>query len=111
MNKPLNIKDYQEANGHYPVRDWLDSLDVGPRNTVLSYIGRVREGNYSNCESKGGGLWEIKINAGPGYRVYYTWIRGFIVLLLSGGTKRGQDRDIARARKFIEDHKKRTKGE
>lgn len=108
MNKPKDVKDYQKMDGKYPVRVWLDSLDMGPRVIVLTYIGRVREGNYSNCENKGGGLHEIKINVGPGYRVYFTWVRDFIVLLLSGGTKRGQDRDIATARKYIEDHKKKN---
>ena|ERR1035441_6892639 len=108
MDKPQGMKDYLTKDGKYPVREWLDSLDRGPRATVLTYIGRVREGNYSNCENKGGGLHEIKINMGPGYRVYYTWVRGFIVLLLSGGTKRGQDRDIATARKYMEDHKMRN---
>ena len=108
MNKPQDMKDYQTSNGKYPVREWLDSLDMTPRVVVLTYIGRVREGNYSNCENKGGGLYEIKIKMGPGYRVYYAWVRGFIVLLLSGGTKRGQDRDIATARKYLEDHKKRN---
>jgi len=108
MHKPQGMKDYCANNGKYPVREWLDSLDIGLRNTVLTYIGRIREGNFSNCENKGGGLHEIKINMGPGYRVYYTWVRGFIVLLLIGGTKRGQDRDIATARKYIEDHKKRS---
>lgn len=110
MDKPLGTKDYQTLDGKYPIREWLDSLDMGPRVKVLTYIGRVREGNYSNCENKGAGLHEIKINVGPGYRVYYTWVRGFIVLILSGGTKRGQDRDIAIARKYIEDHKKRNAG-
>jgi putative addiction module killer protein len=107
MNKPQGLKDYRMIDGKYPVRDWLDALDREPRHAVLTYIDRIREGNYGNCENKGGGLYEIKINKGPGYRVYYTWVRGFIVLLLCGGTKRGQGQHMEKAREYIKDHKKR----
>jgi putative addiction module killer protein len=78
--------------------DWLDGLrDVRARARVQVRIGRLADGNPGDVRAVGEGISELKIDYGPGYRVYYTQRRGVFVLLLCGGDKRTQDSDIRHA--------------
>lgn len=70
---------------------------------------RMQLGNLGYCEAVGEGVSEMKIDLGPGYRVYYGVIGRTIVLLLCGGDKKTQDKDIRRALEFFRDHKQREK--
>ena len=80
---------------------WLDSLrDLRARARVQVRIGRLAEGNPGNVRAVGEGVSELKIDHGPGYRVYYTQKRGVLILLLCGGDKRTQEADISRAIKL-----------
>jgi len=77
---------------------WLDGLkDVSGRAAILKRIDRVEEGNFGDHRSVGGGVWEIRIHHGPGYRVYYGEDGPRIVLLLCGGDKGTQRTDIRKA--------------
>jgi len=79
-------------------RDWLDALrDVTGRARILMRIDRLAHGNPGSHRSLTRGVSELKIDVGPGYRVYYTWRGGQVLLLLAGGDKTTQPRDIARA--------------
>lgn len=88
----------------------LDGVrDVTGRVALQRRIDRIAGsgnlGNHSFCRD---GVWELKIDVGPGYRVYYVEVKKTTVLLLCGGTKRGQERDIAQAVKFWKDYQQRS---
>jgi putative addiction module killer protein len=81
---------------------WLAALRNRKEQTVIAArIDRVRAGNFGYCRALGGGLWELKIDFGPGYRLYYTIEDGRLVILLAGGDKLSQRRDIAAARALL----------
>lgn len=81
---------------------WLAALrDRKAQTVIAARIDRVRAGNLGNCRALGDGLWELKIDFGPGYRLYYTIEDGRLVILLAGGDKSSQERDIAAARTMI----------
>lgn len=80
---------------------WLLSLkDVRAKARIIKRIRSAERGNFGDCRSVGGGVSEMRIHFGPGYRVYFTRNGGVVYLLLCGGTKRGQGRDIAKAREM-----------
>ena len=81
-----------------PFSDWLHSLrDAQAAGIVRARLNRIRLGNFGDCKSVGGGVEELRIDFGPGYRVYYGREGSFVVILLCGGDKRSQARDILTA--------------
>ncbi|EBW6363798.1 type II toxin-antitoxin system RelE/ParE family toxin [Salmonella enterica subsp. enterica serovar Oranienburg] len=81
--------------------DWLSSLkDSRARSRVLARIDRMREGNFGDAEPIGDGLSEARIHYGPGYRVYFMQQGDVIVVLLCGGDKSSQTKDIKQARRI-----------
>ena len=80
---------------------WLKALrDHRARASILSRLRRMEEGNFGDHRSVGGNVSELRVNAGQGYRVYYTIRRNTVAVLLCGGDKSGQRRDIQRARRM-----------
>ena len=77
--------------------EWFSGLDAAPAARIDRYVRRMEFGNFGDSKSVGEGVRELRIDVGPGYRVYYGIDEGRIVLLLGGGTKRGQSRDIRKA--------------
>jgi putative addiction module killer protein len=75
----------------------------------VSRINRLAARNFGDCKSIQGGLFELRIDWGPGYRVYYVMIAKECVLLLCGGDKRKQQADIERALTYLKDFKERSK--
>ena len=103
---PIQLIEYQDHRGRIPFREWLDSLrDVQTRATIDARLTRVRRGNFGNCRSVGGGIQELKIDIGPGFRVYFGREGNDLVLLLCGGDKRSQSTDITRAKLYWADYK------
>jgi len=83
--------------------DWLAELrDTQARATIARRTLRLAGGNFGDCKSVGGGVSELRIHLGPGYRVYFTRRGQRLLLLLCGGDKDSQARDIARARTMAE---------
>lgn len=81
--------------------EWLSHLrDHVGRALIVRRIERAEAGNFGDCEPVGDGVFEMKVEHGPGYRVYFTRRGGFVYLLLIGGDKSTQKRDIKRARKM-----------
>lgn len=79
--------------------DWLEGLrDRQARARILMRIDRAEDGNYGDCEPVGEGVSEMRIHYGPGYRVYFVERGKEVVILLAGGTKRTQKKDIVRAK-------------
>lgn len=95
------VKVYRAANGREPFSDWLDSL--GDSRTVarlLRRVDRVEEGHYGDFSPVGDGVFELRFFFGAGYRVYFAEHGEVIVLLLCGGDKGSQSRDIERAKEY-----------
>lgn len=104
----VEVLEYQTDDGHSPFRDWLDHLrDREARIRVRVRINRVRVGNFGDSHSVGGGVNELCIDYGPGYRVYFGRQGNAVVLLLCGGDKRTQSRDIALAQAHWSEYQRR----
>lgn len=102
---PRELLIYETAEGRSPFDDWIDGLrDVTGRALIRKRLNRVRTGNLGNTRSLGDGVWELKIDFGPGYRVYFGEDGPKIVVLLVGGDKGSQDRDIQKAKDYWEDY-------
>ena len=79
---------------------WFEKLTDNTQTYLKTYIYRLMEGNFSNCKSVGDGIHELKINYKSGYRVYFTNKNNIIIILLIGGDKSTQQKDIERAKKI-----------
>ena len=98
MLKMIEFTEYIDANGKSPFAQWFDALDAVAAAKVRVYVTRVELGNYSNVEPIGEGLSEIKIDFGPGYRVYFRKEKEKLLLLLGGSSKKGQQKAIDAAK-------------
>lgn len=108
MGDAIEVIDYATATGHRPFEDWFKSLDQAVKGVVLARINRLRLGNFGDCEPVGGGkVFELRIHYGPGYRIYFGQQGRRFVILLSGGSKRGQSRDIKQACEYWQDYQLR----
>jgi putative addiction module killer protein len=105
----VELREYQDRGGHSPFGEWRSELDPQARKQVTTAVYRIGLGNFSNVKGVGAGVFECKINFGPGYRVYFGKDGEQIVILLGGGTKKRQQNDICLALKRWEDYKQRTK--
>ena len=95
------IKKLELQNGLVPFDEWFDSLrDRRMQVAVDARLARVRAGNFGDCKSVGGGVSELRIAIGPGLRVYYGLRGTKVVILIGGGDKRSQSRDIRRAQQL-----------
>ncbi len=94
----FEIEDYLSPEGFDPYADWLAGLaDRQARARVLVRVLRMGAGNFGDHKPLGEGVWELRIDHGPGYRVYYARAGKRLILLLAGGDKRKQQADIATA--------------
>ncbi len=108
--RPWKIREYLAPDGSNPFREWLRSLsDARARAKIRVRLNRLRLGNFGDSKSLNEGLHELRVDVGPGYRVYFGTVDRSIVLLLCGGDKRSQTRDIARARSLWRDYKERKR--
>jgi putative addiction module killer protein len=96
MNGSFEIREYTEG-GHSPFAEWFNELDAVTAARVDRYIRRLEAGNFGAAKSLRDGVFELRLDFGPGYRVYYGREGRTIIILLGGGSKRRQDADIAAA--------------
>ena len=98
---------FQSRSGAQPYTEWLERLDVKTRDRVLSKTIRLRHGQFGDCKALGGEVYELRFFFGPGYRVYFGVKNRRLILLLGGGDKSSQRRDIKTARQdwknYLED--------
>jgi putative addiction module killer protein len=92
-----------------PFADWFTDLASTAASKVTTALYRLEQGNFSNVQSIGGGVFEYKIDFGPGYRIYFGQDGNTLVILLCGGTKKTQQKDIDRAKDFWQEYKARKK--
>lgn len=106
----IRIEEYI-SDGQNPFRRWFDDLDAQAAAVVTIAIERLAEGNTSNVKSIGEGAAELRIDRGPGYRVYFGWDGKVLIILLGGGTKRRQQDDIEAALRRWRDYKQHKRDE
>jgi len=103
--RPRTIEEYLDPSGNSPFASWLDNLrDRQARAAIRKRLNRIRLGNLGDSKALGGGVHELRINFGPGYRVYYGLDGETVVVLLCGGDKSSQARDIATAKQHWKDY-------
>lgn len=106
--QPREIRRYITPEGKFPFTEWLDSLrDRNVRVRIKSRLDRVEQGNLGDVKSVGEGVFELRINYGPGYRIYFGQVGLTIVLILMAGDKSTQDQDIRQAIAYWKDYEKR----
>ena len=109
MPTEQEVRVYARSDGSEPFTQWLRRLrDEANRNRIRQRIARVRLGNFGDTRSVGDGVHELRIHAGPGYRVYFGREGDAVVILLCGGDKGSQERDIERAQDYWRDHRSRV---
>lgn len=102
------VLEYIRPNGRCPFAEWLESLASIAALKVAGALHKIRNGNFSTAKFLGNGVWEFKIDSGPGYRIYYGKVGKNVVLLLAGGTKKGQNKDIELAIELLKEYKKKA---
>ena len=109
MPMALAIREYVDSDGRSPFRNWLSQLDIAAKARVQARVLRFELGNLGDHKSVGDGIWEARLDFGPGYRIYFGKVGRTVILLLVGGDKRTQAKDISRAKrlwaKYVEDSK------
>jgi putative addiction module killer protein len=103
----LSVLEYLDGAGASPFTQWFQTLDAVAAAKVTTAVRRLELGNFSNVKGVGAGVFEYRIDFGPGYRVYFGKDGDAVVILLGGGTKKRQDRDITIAQERWADYKKR----
>jgi putative addiction module killer protein len=105
---PRELRVYESPSGAFPFDHWIEGLrDRQARYIISTRLDRLEEGNYGNCKSVGEGVLELKINFGPGYRIYFAEDGPRLILLLLGGDKNTQQKDIKLAQSYWREFKER----
>ena len=105
----IETRTYVDYEGGSPYAKWFNSLNAPAAAKVVTALVRMEQGNMSNTKSVGSGVFECRIDFGPGYRVYFGKDGNTLIILLGGGTKKRQQNDIQKAWKIWKDYKKRKK--
>ena len=103
----IDVREYLDRQGRSPYKLWFDRLNAPAAAKVATAVTRLSLGNMSNVKGVGSGVFEFKIDFGPGYRVYFGKDGERLVILLGGGTKKRQQRDIVSAIANWQDYKRR----
>lgn len=102
-----SLEVYKTPDGKVPFERWLlDLSDIVGQQKINIRLHRLRHGNFGDCKAIGDGVFELKIDFGPGYRVYFGVIGKKILLILCAGTKRAQQKDIDKAKQYLSEFKK-----
>ncbi len=105
----IEIRQYLTRSGKNVFEEWFESLrDPKAEGRIAVRIARLAAGNFGDCRALSEGVWELRIDWGPGYRVYYAMAGRACILLLCGGDKRTQPADINRAVGYWRDYQRRT---
>jgi len=91
---------FRNRSDESPYLDWLDSLDWKTQERILARVARMQHGQFGDCKALESGIYELRLFFGPGYRVYFGEHRGKTILILAGGDKGSQSRDIKKAKEY-----------
>lgn len=101
----IKIHQYISSAEINPFEKWFNKLNPIAAVKIATALYRLEQGNFSNVKSVGEGVFESKIDFGPGYRVYFGQEGDELIILLGGGTKKLQDRDVQNAKKYWTEYK------
>jgi len=106
----IEIEFYRTPTGRCPFDIWFDRIkERQTRSKIYTRLDRLRMGNFGNCKSLSDGIGELRLDYGPGIRIYYSKIGNKVILLLCGGEKNSQDRDINDAKQYLKEYHSRRK--
>jgi putative addiction module killer protein len=103
----VQVVEYLDPQGRSPHAKWFDGLNAPAAAKVAAALYRLAEGNFSNVKGVGAGVFERKIDFGPGYRIYFGKDGDAIVILLGGGSKQRQQEAIEAAKQRWVDYRRR----
>ena len=107
----IEVHEYLTPDGKAPFSGWLKDLrDQKTRARILTRLARVRLGNFGDCKPLGDSVFELRMTFGPGYRLYFGREKEQVILLLCGGDKSTQERDIERAKAYWIDYRGKGDG-
>lgn len=95
-----DIRIFQDQRGREPFTQWAQSLSRQYRARVFARLDRVETGNLGDCKSVGGGVFELRLSFGAGYRIYFGEVGATVVVLLCGGDKSSQKKDVVKAKEY-----------
>ena len=105
---PKILNEYLTKEGISPFGKWLNSLkDIRAKARIRIRLDRLSFGNLGDCKSVGNGVYELRVDYGPGYRVYFGQDGDVIIVLLCGGDKHSQQADIRKAYAYWQDYEER----
>ncbi|HZP04440.1 MAG TPA: type II toxin-antitoxin system RelE/ParE family toxin [Terracidiphilus sp.] len=107
----IEIRQYLGPDGRNRFGDWFDGLNSEAARKITTALYRVGLGNFSNVKGVGAGVFECRVDFGPGYRIYFGKDGEQIVILLCGGAKQRQQADIASAKQYWQDYKQQKRSE
>ena len=110
-SSPAEVREYLDPQGRSPYAAWFDGLNAPAAVKVAVAVTRLGLGNFSTVRGVSGGVFECRVNFGPGFRIYFGKDGERLVILLGGGSKKGQQEDIKEAIARWRDYKKRKKQE
>lgn len=105
----IELEQYIDARGRNHYREWVSRLDASVRARIDKSVLRMGDGNFSGAKAEGEGVSALRIDFGPGYRVYFGQDGETLVVLLAGGTKRRQNQDILLGRSLWAEYKRRKR--
>ena len=106
-NMQIAVREYLDTDGASPFARWFEKLNTPAAAKVGTSLYRLEQGNFSNVEGVGCGVYEYKINFGAGYRIYFGKDGDELIILLGGGSKKKQHADITKALACWQDYKER----
>jgi len=98
--KKYEVLVFHDRSGKSPYLEWLDTLDWKTQERILNRVARAKQGQFGDFKALDAGLYEMRLFFGPGYRVYFGEHQGKVILLLTGGDKSTQRKDITKAKEF-----------
>lgn len=109
MNAPIDIRHYITRDGRDVFDEWLMAIaDARTKAKISARINRLACGNFGDCKPLRDGVWELRVDWGPGYRIYYSMVQRTEALVLCAGDKRKQASDIDRAVRYLREYQKQV---
>lgn len=103
------VEFYEDRRGRFPFVEWLESLDMKTQARIRHRLTRVEEGNLGDCFPVGEGVLELRFFFGPGYRVYFGEAGKSLVLVILGGDKKSQGKNIQKAKEHWKNYQESLK--
>jgi len=101
--KKKSIEIYHDSNGREPFTEWIKSISLRDRSRIFARLDRIESGNLGDYKSVSDGVYELRFHFSSGFRVYYGEVNNKIILLLCGGDKSSQKKDVKKAKVYWKD--------